>query len=433
QEDLDKHKNLEEKKKDLERKIENVERQMEFTEQMKQQYLMTKDNGGYEAQELGRSPEIGSEVPSRKSLMVVAGGIFGAALGGGLAWLLERSDKTFKSPDEIRQRLGLPVLGHVPLFPPMDEEEKALCKIDPTLITFHNPKSQEAEFFRGLRTALYFSTQGQGHQVLQTTSPTAGDGKSTTSANLAISLAQSGKKIVLLDADFRKPRVHKIFRLDQPEVGLASVVNGEATLQEAIHTCEVPGLHLMPCGPRPANPSELLTTPKFQEVIEELRKMYDIVMVDTPPILAVSDPSIVAPRVDGVLMVMRVTRNGRPAAEQAAEVLGTLGAKVLGVVVNGYDPREASKYGYGYGYGYKYSYGYKYGYKYGYNYSDYESYTDDEDEENEEAQAEEKRQKGPSMASRVLPSIAPRIQTKRLPPANPGTDGTDKAPSPPGE
>lgn len=417
QTDLDKHKEMETKKIEFNRKIERADREVEFTEQMKQQYLMTKEHGGYEAQELGRIPEIGSEIPSRKSLMVVAGGIFGAALGGGLAWLLERSDRTFRSPEDIRQRLGLPVLGHVPLFPPMDEEEKALCKVDPSLICFHNPKSQEAEFFRGLRTALYFSTQGQGNQVLQTTSPTAGDGKSTTSANLAISIAQSGKKIVLLDADFRKPRVHKIFRLEQPEVGLASVVNGDATLQEAIHTCEVPGLHLMPCGPRPANPSELLTSPRFSEVIEELRKLYDIVMVDTPPILAVSDPSIVAPRVDGVLMVMRVTRNGRPAAEQAAEILGTLGAKVLGVVINGYDPREAGKYGYGYGYGYKYSYGYKYGYKYnyGYNYTDYESYTDDEDEENEAANAEGKEKRGPSMASRVLPNLIPRIQTKRLP------------------
>ena len=237
--------------------------------------------------------------------------------------------------------------------------------------------SREAESFRGLRTALYFSTQGEGHKVVQVTSPDPGDGKTTLVANLGVSIAQSGKRILLIDADCRRPRQHRIFNVDA-SVGLVSVLKGEAELSDAVQETEVVGLSVLPSGPHQHNPAELLTSPEFQDLVELLREQYDFVLLDTPPILVVTDPSVVAPRVDGVLITIRVRKNGRPSAMRAADALNTLGAKILGVVVNGVGGRPGygqyghDHYGSSYGYGgYKYGYrGYGYGYGYGgYSYS----------------------------------------------------------------
>src|SRR5262249_28722871 len=155
---------------------------------------------------------------------------------------------------------------------------------------------------------LYFNTQGQGSQVIQVTSPSKGDGKSTMAANLAVSIAQSGKRVLVVDADFRRPRQHHIFGL-AGRVGLATVMAGDAELSTAIPATPVPNLDVLPCGARPTNPAELLTLPRFAELLGELRGRYDFVIVDTPPLLAVSDPSVVAPRVDGVLLTIRVSKN----------------------------------------------------------------------------------------------------------------------------
>jgi len=256
--------------------------------------------------------------------------------GFGLAYLAEVSDKSFRTPEEIRRRLGLPVVGHIPFL--RQEETAELVRstgLDPVLCTFYRSKSTEAEAYRGVRTSLYFSTRGQGHQIVQVTSPNKADGKSTLAANLAISIAQSGKRTILLDADFRKPRLHKVFSLASGRVGLASVIAGDAELKDAIQESVIPGLSLMPCGPIPQNPAELLTSPRLKELLEALRDQFDFVIIDTPPLLAVTDPCAVASCVDGVLLVVRVSKNGRPFAERAKEILNALGATVLGVVVNG--------------------------------------------------------------------------------------------------
>lgn len=294
----------------------------------------------------------------------------GLVLGLGLAWLAEVSDKSFRTPDEVRRRLGLPIVGHIPYLKPDEESaEKARAAgaaLDPLLCTYHKSKSVQAEAYRGVRTALYFSTQGQAHQVIQVTSPNKGDGKSTVTANLAVSIAQSGKKVLVVDADFRRPRQHKVFGV-AGRVGVTSVMAGESELEAAIQPTVVDNLSLLPCGPRPANPAELLTSPRFAELLEALRGRYDFVIVDTPPLLAVSDPSVVAPRVDGVLLTIRVSKNGRPHAERAREILMGLGAKIVGVVVNGVgrwrDGYENAQYTYGYGYGAGYHYGYAYTYE----------------------------------------------------------------------
>jgi capsular exopolysaccharide synthesis family protein len=329
----------------------------------------TQGAGGYSTETI-TPPGSGYKISPVFTRSLMMGLALGALLGFGMMVLAERSDRSFRSPAEIRQRLGLPVVGHIPsISSHSSPEAKVGANLEPTLVAALRPKSSEAEAYRGLRTQLYFSTQGRGHQVIQVTSPVPGDGKSTLAANLALSVAQSGKRTVLIDCDFRKPRVHKLFGVPAPETGLAGVVAGVVPLASELVPSGVANLDLLACGPRPANPAELLTSPQFQQVLSELRTIYDFVIVDSPPLLAVTDPAVVAPRVDGVLLVFRMTKKARPMAERACEQLAAVGANVLGVVVNGSQSAARGSYGYGY------SYGSAYGYGYGYKYSDYQ-YTD---------------------------------------------------------
>ncbi len=319
-----------------------------------QDVSLVKDVGGYDAKTIA-SPALGKKVSPKIVLVLPIGAFLGILLGFGMAYLAEVTDKSFRTPEEIRRRLGLPVVGYIPLLKPDNGAIRQAAEggvvLDPMLCSFHRPKSMEAEAYRGVRTALYFHSQGGGNQVIQVTSPNPGDGKSSTAANLAVTIAQSGKKVLLMDADLRKPRIHKIFGLSV-KVGLSSIISGEAEPLDAIQESCVAGLSILPCGPIPSNPSELLTAPRFEELLKLLREQYDFVIVDTPPLLAVTDPSVVASRVDGVILTIRITKDGRPAAERAKEILGTLGATVVGVVVNGVDGSAKGGYGYGnYGYG----------------------------------------------------------------------------------
>lgn len=295
--------------------------------------------------------------------------VIGIVVGLGLAYLVDIADKSFRSPDEIRRTLGLPVLGHIPVIEQgrhaaaEDEEHPGLAKI---VCTYHQPKGRSAEAYRAVRTGLYFSAHGEGHKVIQITSPNPGDGKTTLAANLAVSMADSDKRVLLIDADFRRPRVHKYFALDN-EVGVSSVIAGDAEVLDAVQQTPVKNLWAMPCGARPHNPSDLLTSPRFKELIDLVRDQYDFVIIDTPPILAVTDSSVVAPRADAVLLVVRLTKHARDSALRTTEMLNGLGARILGVVINGVG--KSTGYGYGYQrYGsYRYGYGYqRYG---GYHYS----------------------------------------------------------------
>lgn len=350
--------------------VQNADAEILRLEAEKVARTATQGGGGYSTEQI-TPPAAGGKIAPvlMRSLMTGLG--LGAVLGIGLMVLAEVRDKSFRSPAEIRQRLGLPVVGHIPRVrtgaPTVDDVP---AELDPSLVTALRPKSAEAESYRGLRTQLYFSTQGRGHQVIQVTSPTPGDGKSTLAANLALSVAQSGKRTILIDCDFRKPRVHKLFGV-AAETGLAEVIAGLRPLADGVIASGMSGLDLLPCGPRPANPAELLGSPQFQQVLTALRERYDFVIVDSPPLLAVADPAIVAPQMDGVLMVFRITKQARPTAERAREVLAGVGANALGVIVNAASD-EAKGYGYGYGYGYEYKYS-------SYNYSD--NYHNDAEED----------------------------------------------------
>jgi capsular exopolysaccharide synthesis family protein len=321
-----------------------------------EQINLVRDFGGYEARAIS-VPGAGAKVSPIAWQLLAGGAMLGLLLGVGLAYLLDVADKSFRTPEEIRRRLRLPIVGHIPYLSHTGELVTVstggqTVELDAALCTVHRPTSTDAEAYRSVRTALYFNTHGERHKVVQVTSPSMGDGKSTLITNLAVAIAQSGRKVVLVDADLRRPRVHRVFGLTA-RVGLAQVIAGSAELADTLRPTTVPGLSVVPCGARPTQPAELLTLPRFADVLEELRESYDYVLVDTPPLLAVSDPCAVAPRVDGVLLTIRVAKNGRPAAERARDLLAALRVHVFGVVVNGVGKQGAMS-GYGYEH-YKYA------------------------------------------------------------------------------
>ena len=333
---------------------------------------LVSDYEGYNYQTLAK-PAVGDKVaPLLLKVMPIAA-LFGIVVGFGIAYLVDVADKAFRTPDEVASLMSLPVIGHIPLIDPEKIPKLPGCDIEPIMCTVHKPKSPQAESYRAVRTALYFNSRGERHQVIQVTSPMPGDGKSTLASNLAVTIAQSGKSVLLLDADFRCPTQHEVFAMEAPEIGLASVVAGDAEPADAWQEIPfVPNLRIMACGPRPENPSELLSSESFANVLQLLRDQFDFVIVDTPPVLAVSDPMAVAARVDGVILTFRIHKRARPLALRARDALVNTGANVIGVVVNGVDHETSSYYS-------EYKYGYA-GYRYGYN-SRYGEYSSDAQEQ----------------------------------------------------
>jgi capsular exopolysaccharide synthesis family protein len=183
---------------------------------------------------------------------------------------------------------------------------------------------------------LFFDTATNGTKTIMITSPSPGDGKSTVACNLAISIAQSGKRVALVDADLRRPRIHQHFGISD-KVGLMSVMKGESSLKEALQPTFLPNLYVLPCGHRPKNPGEVVTSENFAKVIELLRGGFDMVVLDTPPVIPVADPVSIATLVDGVYLVFRIRRGVKITASRAKESLAQVNARLLGVIVNGLD------------------------------------------------------------------------------------------------
>lgn len=215
------------------------------------------------------------------------------------------------------------------------------------LITKINPKSPISEQYRTIRTNIQFASVDNPIRSLIVTSSGPSEGKSTTTANLAIVYAQQGKKVLLIDADLRKPTIHYTFRLDNLR-GLSNVLVGEHSLKEVTHESDVTNLDVISCGPIPPNPSELLGSRKMVQFLEEAKQAYDIVIFDTPPVLAVTDAQILANIVDGSILVIRSGSTEIEDAVKAKEALEPAKAKLLGTVLNGRE-KTASNYYYYYG------------------------------------------------------------------------------------
>ncbi|QQR89129.1 MAG: polysaccharide biosynthesis tyrosine autokinase [Myxococcales bacterium] len=304
-----------------------------------------------------------SAVKPRLLLNIAIGVLLGLLLGFGAALLLVRLDSTLRSPEDV-ENLGATLLGVLPKI--NEGKDKAPNVSDGKLreagpdspnrdiIVHADPMSAAAECVRTIRTNLTFMATDNPFHTLAVTSSGPLEGKTTVATNLAIALAQTGKKVLLVDTDLRRPRIHKSFKVTA-ELGVTSVLVREVPLKAAIQSTQIPNLELLPCGPIPPNPSELLGAGEFAHLLAELRSEYDRVIFDSPPLGAVTDAAVIAPQVDGTIVVVRSNKTGREGARAALRRLRDVEAKVIGVVLNAVDLNNKS-----HGYGGYYYYNYEY-------------------------------------------------------------------------
>lgn len=214
---------------------------------------------------------------------------------------------------------------------------------DSKLITFIEPKSPISEAYRTLRTNIQFSSFDEDIRVIYTTSALPSEGKSTTSANLAVTFAQGGVKTLLVDCDLRKPNVHKIFGLSNTR-GLSNLLVKEQGLEKIIYQSGIENLHILTSGLKPPNPSELLASNKMKEFIEVLKKYYDIVILDAPPVAVVTDAQIISQYSQGGILVVASGESEREVIVKARNLLEKVGSKILGVVLNKAEKKSGKGY-----------------------------------------------------------------------------------------
>lgn len=278
---------------------------------------------------------------------LVMGLILGLLLGVGLAILLDLIDNTLKSQEDIENVLGANFLGLLPLIEgdkgggaaAKDRAASLALTRERDLHVVHNPKSAMAECARFIRTNLLFMSPDKPLKTIVVTSPGPAEGKTTTAVSVAVTMAQAGNRTLLVDTDMRRPRLHRVFDLDV-ERGLSSVIVNEATLEQAIQKTQIPSLDVLPCGPLPPNPAELLHAERFHEVLGELAARYDRVIFDAPPVGPVTDPVVLGAQVDGVVLVVKCEKTTKDMAKQAVRALGDAKARLLGVVLNDVDVNE---------------------------------------------------------------------------------------------
>lgn len=273
---------------------------------------------------------------------VALGLIFGLLVGVGLAVLREGLDTTIKTARQLEALVPAPIIGTISFDS---------AAVDTPLITSIDAYAPRAEAFRVLRTNLQFIDPDIERKVFVITSSLPGEGKTTTAVNLALALAEGGERVALVEGDLRRPKISEYLRLESA-VGLTTVLIGKLPLKDAIQSTANEGLAVLTSGTAPPNPAELLKSGSMASLIESLRELYDIVLIDAPPLLPVTDGALLAAQSDGALLVVR---HGKTTADQvalAAERLQAVGATPVGVIFNMTPSKGGSGYGYGYGYGY---------------------------------------------------------------------------------
>lgn len=280
----------------------------------------------------------------------VLAAVVGLMLGAGLAFLFDYLDDSVRDRHDLERATGgMPVLGLVPVVTDWKQPDT------PVLVAREHPQSAGAEAYRALRTSVQFLGLDRDLTSVQVTSATAAEGKTTTVANLAVLFARAGQRVVAVDCDLRRPRLHEFFGLAN-RIGFTTVLAGEATLAEAVvQVRSIPRLHVLPAGRVPALPSELLSSPRTDELLKVLAEQFDLVLIDSPPAVPVTDASVLASKVDGVILVASANATSRRNTHRAVELLGQGGAPMLGTVLN--QAATEATYGYGYGRGYGYGYG----------------------------------------------------------------------------
>jgi capsular exopolysaccharide synthesis family protein len=275
-----------------------------------------------------------AELPSvpvwpRKVLNLTLALLGGCVLALGLAFFFEYVDSRIKSPEEIKAHLGLPSLGMIPALDPKSWKGR-----DPLISDGVPPNFAEA--LRTVRTNVLFSSAEEGARNLVVTSTGPGEGKTLVAANLAIGFAQAGQRVLLIDADMRRPRIHQLFRQRQ-EPGLSNLMVGHSVPSACIRKSSVPGLWLLTAGRIPPNPAELLGSQRFRDFVQSLSEHFDSVIIDSPPVMAVTDAAIAASAATGIVFVVGAEMTSRHAAKTAIQQLENGRPCFLGVVLNRVD------------------------------------------------------------------------------------------------
>ena len=290
-------------------------------------------------------------VTPRLSMTILLSLMAGIGLGCGIIYIIDALDDRFQSPDDLRRELGVPILTMVRQFRELNADGL------PGVLTFMHPNSVETEAFRTLRTTIEFSGNEMRRISISSTQPS--DGKTTVLSNLAVAYAQSGKRTLIIDGDMRRPGLTRLFAYRGPK-GLSALLKSNEPFDQIfgnnIIETELENLDVVPAGPRPINPVELLTSDRLAELLSWAEGHYDQILIDAPPALAVADPAIIGRVVDGSILTVQPGKNKRKMVLRAAEALTSLGAQMTGIVVNKLSD-DSSEYGYGYGYGYGAEYG----------------------------------------------------------------------------
>ena len=288
----------------------------------------------------------GSQVSPKPVLNLALGALIGILIGAGVAVLRELLDNTVSSPEDVEQTAEAPVLASIAYDSDVPKHP---------LLTEAGSHAPRVEAFRLLRTNLQFLNLDTRPRSLVITSAVPGEGKTSTATNLAIALAQTGQRVLLVDGDLRRPKVASVLGLER-SVGLTTVLVGRSELQDSIQKHAASGIFLLASGPIPPNPTEVLQSHAAQSLFDRLNQMFDMVIIDAPPLLPVSDAAIMARDVDGAILVVRHGKTTKDQLRQARLRLDQVDANLFGVAVNMAPRRGKGAYGYSYGYGYEYSY-----------------------------------------------------------------------------
>ncbi len=305
--------------------------------------------------EIIAEPNFGEKVEPTLLLAIAIALLSAFSLGGFGILVAEMRDKSIRNSEELEAVLGTRILGNISNFANDSEVNsnarklrRTMPNVSPYIVAWHMPKSKHSEAFMSVRTQLAFALGGD-RKVFAVTSACKGAGKSTLVSNIAVSMATNRQSVLLIDCDMRLPTIHTNFGIENQH-GLVDVLLGEKELVDVTVPGPVPGLTLLPTGALPQNPAELLSSPMFKQFLDSVREKYAYVILDCPPVLPVTDPSIIAPLTDGLIVVSVINSQSRPQTERTKKILEGVGAKLLGVVVNLADD-SASKYGYdSYGY-----------------------------------------------------------------------------------
>ncbi len=285
-----------------------------------------------------------SPVKPRKSLNILLGIIVGLFGGIGLAFFIDYLDNTIKSPDEVEARLGVPLLGVVPL---LESKEETIEEI-----ILKEPQSIYAESYKTIRTAILLSSASKPPQNIHITSTGPSEGKTVTSVNLATTIARSGYSVLLVDSDLRRPRIHSIFRLNNLS-GLSTYLAGATSDIETVFKRPLTNLSVIPSGPVPPNPSELLSSQRMYELMGVLNEKFDVIVWDSPPLMTVTDSLILSKILDGTILVIKAGKTTYEMVGRGLKVLqgrreSDSESRLLGVLLNGFDMKKGDQYYYQY-------------------------------------------------------------------------------------